>query len=168
MIDDGADSRNEANCDFADDKFKMANKIKIDFIKLKVNINSCAKRKLKVVDLADECERLMLESAMLQSELTSTNDAKLGQLFEFHEFVYKECISLLHDAKKQLSLVDSECSESGDGNEMFNISRQPVGTVSVRECAAASGLPPQSLLPQIISLLWYPKFLSMCPELIHQ
>ena len=85
-------------------------KLKIDFIKLKVNTNSCAKRKL---DLVDECERLMLESAMLQSELTRTNDAKLGQLFEFHEFVYKECISLLHDAKRQFSLVNSEALNLG-------------------------------------------------------
>ena len=80
-------------------------------VKLKVNINSCAKRKLKVVDLADECEKLMLESAMLQSELMSTNNAKLGQLFEFHGLVCKECITLLHDAKRQLSLLlNSECS----------------------------------------------------------
>ena len=29
MIDDGADSRNEANCDFADDKFKWQIKLKL-------------------------------------------------------------------------------------------------------------------------------------------
>ena len=28
MTEDDADSRNETNCEFADDKFKMANKIK--------------------------------------------------------------------------------------------------------------------------------------------
>ena len=47
MIDDGADSRNEANCEFADDKFKMANKIKIDFIKLKLILILVLKGNLK-------------------------------------------------------------------------------------------------------------------------
>ena len=140
MADKNAAGSDQMSSDKNLSKLDGSKSIKIEFIKLKQEINSRIKNKLQVDDLTDKCEELMLESAMMQADLDCDADAKLVQLFDFTEFMYKECVGLLNKARRCPSPEISSCSSSKN-DEMFNMPRQPVRTVYARECAATTNLP---------------------------
>ena len=104
---------------FVKRNLEALNRIKINFIKLKMEINSRMRINKNVIDLAERGEELLLESATIQGLMIgSFEDMQVDKLLDSINFLYEECVKLFAEAKKQVKKKSESCS--GDsGDEVF-------------------------------------------------